>query len=123
QLDVRLEPTVSGSVKTAGVRAVDDWVSGGFFVFEPGVFEYLEDDATVLESDGLARIARDGELHAYRHAGFWQCMDTPRERDYLEALWCSGCAPWDIAKRNAPAMNQSARRYVDHGAMALAGGS
>ena len=70
-----------------------DWVSIGFFVFEPGVLEYLSDDCG-LEEDGLLRLAADGQLTAFRHEGFWQPMDTYREYKILEDLWQSGSAPW-----------------------------
>lgn len=72
----------------------EGWINGGFFVFERGVFDYLQDDATVLEQSPLETLARDGHLMAYQHAGYWQCMDTIRERDALQALWESGSAPW-----------------------------
>ena len=70
------------------------WINGGFFVFEPGMYDYLEDDATILERRPLERLARDGQLMAYRHEGFWQPMDTIRERHLLEQCWTSGKAPW-----------------------------
>jgi glucose-1-phosphate cytidylyltransferase len=70
------------------------WINGGYFVFEPEVFDYLAGDQSVLEADCLSALARDGELMAYRHPGFWQCMDTLEERRHLEALWASGDAPW-----------------------------
>jgi glucose-1-phosphate cytidylyltransferase len=72
----------------------ESWINGGFFVFEPGVFEYLGDDTTLLEREPLERLAADGQLMAYRHAGFWQPVDTQRERLYLESLWSSGHPPW-----------------------------
>jgi glucose-1-phosphate cytidylyltransferase len=72
----------------------EGWINGGFFVFEPGVFDYLKDDRTVLEADALERIAADGQLGAYRHTGFWQCMDTPRDLRALESAWQDGHAPW-----------------------------
>jgi glucose-1-phosphate cytidylyltransferase len=75
-----------------------DWINGGFFVFEPEVFRYLADDETVLEREPLERLAADGQLMAYRHAGFWQPMDTLREKELLEALWQSGRAPWKVWK-------------------------
>jgi glucose-1-phosphate cytidylyltransferase len=75
-------------------QAGEGWINGGFFVFEPGVLGYLEDDATVLEHEPLERLAREGQLRAFRHAGFWQPMDTLRDRDALEALWAGGRAPW-----------------------------
>ena len=70
------------------------WINGGFFVFERGVLDYLSDDGTILERDPLQRLARDGELRAYQHEGFWQPMDTIRDRQLLEELWASGDAPW-----------------------------
>ncbi|MCH9817310.1 MAG: NTP transferase domain-containing protein [Actinomycetia bacterium] len=70
-----------------------DWVSIGYFVFEPRVLRYLSDDCG-LEEDGLTRLARDSELSAFRHEGFWQPMDTYREYQILEGLWESGEAPW-----------------------------
>jgi glucose-1-phosphate cytidylyltransferase len=72
----------------------EGWINGGFFVFEPSVFDYLRDDQTVLEREGLERLARDGQLMAFRHAGFWQPMDTLREKHLLESMWNSGAAPW-----------------------------
>jgi glucose-1-phosphate cytidylyltransferase len=74
----------------------EGWINGGFFVFEPGVFEYLDSDETVLEREPLERIAADGELMAYRHDGFWQPMDTLREKRLLQSLWSTGSAPWKV---------------------------
>jgi glucose-1-phosphate cytidylyltransferase len=71
------------------------WVNAGFFVFEPGVFDYL-DESSVLEQDPLARLAADNQLRAYRHDGFWQPMDTFRELVLLNGLWDSGNAPWKV---------------------------
>lgn len=72
----------------------EGWINGGFFVFEPGVMEYLSGDDTILEREALERLAADGELRAFRHEGFWQPMDTLREKQQLERLWASGKAPW-----------------------------
>lgn len=72
----------------------EGWINGGFFVFEPQVFDYLAGDATVLEGAPLENLAKDGQLMAYKHDGFWQCMDTVRDRQLLEALWAGGRAPW-----------------------------
>ena len=72
----------------------EGWINGGFFVFEPGVFNYLEDDSTVLEQSPLETLAHDGQLMAYEHSGYWQCMDTIRDCDALRELWKSGCPPW-----------------------------
>lgn len=84
------------SVKTFSEKpqAEGGWINGGFFVFEPGVLDYLTDDSTILERDPLERLAADGQLMAYRHEGFFQPMDTVRERDLLEGLWAGGHAPW-----------------------------
>jgi glucose-1-phosphate cytidylyltransferase len=75
-------------------QAEGGWINGGFFVFEPGVFAYLHNDDTVLEREPLERLAGDGQLMAYQHDGFFQPMDTVRERGVLESLWASGRAPW-----------------------------
>jgi glucose-1-phosphate cytidylyltransferase len=75
-------------------QAESGWINGGFFVFEPGVFDYLAGDDTILEREPLERLARDGQLMAFKHGGFFQPMDTLRERDLLESLWSSGRAPW-----------------------------
>ena len=74
----------------------EGWINGGFFVFEPGVFNYIDDDTTVLERAPLERLSADGQMMAYQHAGFWQPMDTLREKRLLEELWESGKAPWRI---------------------------
>jgi glucose-1-phosphate cytidylyltransferase len=70
------------------------WINGGFFVVEPTFFDLIAGDDTVLEREPLERAAQMGELMAYRHEGFWQCMDTKRDRDMLESLWQKGEAPW-----------------------------
>jgi glucose-1-phosphate cytidylyltransferase len=74
----------------------EGWINGGFFVFDPEVFDYLADDKTILERDPLERLAADGQLVAYKHTGFWQCMDTMRDKKSLIEEWESGCAPWKI---------------------------
>lgn len=74
---------------------LDHWINGGFFCFEPGVFEYLSQDS-VLEREPLERLAADGELHAYRHQGFWDCMDTYKDAVLLNDLWASGDPPWKV---------------------------
>ena len=73
----------------------DGWINGGFCVFEPGVFDYIAGDETSLERDPLPHLAKDGQLMAYQHYGFWQCMDTIREKKLLESLW-AGDAPWKV---------------------------
>ena len=72
----------------------EGWINGGFFVFEPQIFDYLEGDGSILELAPLERLANERQLAAYRHEGFWQCMDTLREKKLLETLWQSGKAPW-----------------------------
>ncbi len=72
----------------------EGWINGGFMVFEPEVFDYIKDDATVLEKDVLEVLAREGQLAAYRHEGFWQCMDTIRDVQMLQGLWDAGAAEW-----------------------------
>jgi glucose-1-phosphate cytidylyltransferase len=79
---------------------LDQWVNGGFFVFEPGVFEYLE-ESSVLEREPLERLSAGGQLHAYRHAGFWDCMDTYKDAVLLNDLWESGAPPWRVWERAA----------------------
>ncbi len=70
------------------------WINGGFFVLEPEVIDYIEDDQTTWEREPLETLANEGELSAYRHTGFWQPMDTLRDKNVLEEMWQSGKAPW-----------------------------
>ena len=72
------------------------WINGGYFVIEPDFFNLIDGDSTILEREPLEKAAAMGELMAYHHDGFWQCMDTKRDRDYLEDLWDSGNAPWRL---------------------------
>lgn len=72
------------------------WINGGFFVLEPGVFDYIEGDETVWESVPLEKLAKAGQLSAYRHTGFWQPMDALRDKMLLEKLWASRKAPWRV---------------------------
>lgn len=73
-----------------------DWINAGFMVLEPSCFDYIEGDETIFERYPLEELARSGELNAYQHKGFWQCMDTMREKEMLEKLWDSGKAPWKV---------------------------
>jgi glucose-1-phosphate cytidylyltransferase len=75
---------------------VDGWINGGFFVLNPGVMSFIDDDSVAWERTPVERLAREGQLMGYRHHGFWSCMDTIRERNYLEQIWSSGKAPWRI---------------------------
>ncbi len=77
-------------------QVVEGWINGGFFVCEPEFLDMIADDDTVLEAEPLERAAAAGELMAYRHDGFWQCVDTKRDRDYLDGLWRQGDAPWRV---------------------------
>jgi glucose-1-phosphate cytidylyltransferase len=72
------------------------WINGGFFVLDQKIFDYIDDDMTVLEKGPLENLAKDGELVAYKHTGFWQAMDTLRDKNNLEDLWKSGKAPWKV---------------------------
>lgn len=72
----------------------EGWINGGFFVFNYEVFDYLENDQTILEREPLEGLCKDGELLAYQHSDFWQCMDTIRDRDYLNNIWQDQKAPW-----------------------------
>lgn len=72
------------------------WINGGFFVMEPGLFDYIDGDQTILEREPLENLAREGELVAYQHHGFWQSMDTLRDKTHLEELWVKNKAPWKL---------------------------
>ena len=74
----------------------NEWINGAFFAFNPEVFDYIDGDATQFEREPLERLASDGELMAYRHESFWQCMDTGKEVQALNDLWNSGAAPWKL---------------------------
>jgi glucose-1-phosphate cytidylyltransferase len=74
----------------------EEFVSGGYFVLNKAIGDYLGGDETVLESDSMERLAREGQLKAYRHLGFWQCMDNYREMELLNKMWVSGQAPWKV---------------------------
>jgi glucose-1-phosphate cytidylyltransferase len=73
----------------------DGWINGGYFVIEPEFFDFIEGDSTLLEREPLEKAAEIGELMAYHHDGFWQCMDTKRDHELLESLWAEG-APWKV---------------------------
>lgn len=73
----------------------EHWINGGFFCFEPGIFEYLS-DSSVLEREPLEGLADDGQLRAFRHTGFWECMDTLKDAIALNDLWAGGRAPWKV---------------------------
>lgn len=92
-LDLEVDRVVAHREKP---RAAEGWINGGFFVLEPEVFRYLADDDTRFETDVLEALASEGQLMAFRHEGFWHCMDTIRDRQSLEQIWAAGDAPWAI---------------------------
>ena len=92
-----LEVNESNEITSFVEKAKEDggWINGGFMVAEPAIFDYIEGDDTVLERGPLEKLANLGQLAAYKHYGFWQCMDTQRDKDNLEKLWNEGGgAPW-----------------------------
>jgi glucose-1-phosphate cytidylyltransferase len=80
------------------LQTSEGWINGAPFVLEPDVLDYIDGDQTYWEREPMERLARDGQLMAYKHTNFWQCMDTLREKDLLNELWDSGKAPWKIWK-------------------------
>jgi glucose-1-phosphate cytidylyltransferase len=95
-------PARFGELRLSGDRVVsftekpqlhDGWINGGFFVIEPNFFDLIEGDKTMLEREPIDKAVEMGEIMAYRHEGFWQCMDTKRDHELLESLWTQG-APW-----------------------------
>jgi len=92
-LDLRGDKVASFVEKPKGDGGL---INGGFFVLSPAVLDYLSDDKTIWEREPLERLAREGQLAAYPHQGFWQPMDTLRDKTYLEELWQSGAAPWKV---------------------------
>jgi glucose-1-phosphate cytidylyltransferase len=74
----------------------EGWINGGYMVFEPRVFDYIRDDHVSLEIDVLETLARERQLAAYKHEGFWQCMDTLRDKRQLDQMWRDGHAPWHV---------------------------
>lgn len=85
-------------IKAFREKSVNDMerINGGFMVLEPEIFNYISDDTTVFEKSTLEQLANEGELSCYKHDGFWQCMDTKREKEKLEEMWNEGQAPWLI---------------------------
>lgn len=93
RLEIEADQVVSFEEKP---QMSEGWINGAFFVLEPGIFDFIEGDQTHFEREPLEGLARAGELMAYRHAGFWQCMDTLRDKVRLEEIWATGKAPWKI---------------------------
>ncbi len=77
-------------------QTAEGWINGAFFVLEPGIFDYIEGDNTQWEKEPMERLAADGQLMAFKHTSFWQCMDTLRDKKLLEDLWARGNAPWKV---------------------------
>lgn len=92
-LDIR-----DGRVRSFREKSREDsgWINGGFMVLEPQVLDYIEGDGTVFEKEPMERLAGEGNLMCFRHTGFWQCMDTLRDKQKLEKLWAGGSAPWKV---------------------------
>ncbi len=92
------ELTIEGDLVTRfrEKQLLDEWINGGFFVFNRTIFDYLKNDSTVLEADPLKTLAAERQLAVYKHRGFWQCMDTYREVELLNGFWATGKAPWKI---------------------------
>lgn len=88
----------NGGISSFIEKSKDDggWINGGFMVVEPEVFDYIEGDSTMFEREPLETIAREGKLGAYKHFGFWQCMDTKRDKDMLETMWKEKKAKWKV---------------------------
>ena len=94
-----IEININGTVESFKEKPIGDgaWINGGFFVMEPGIFDYLTDgDATILERKPLENLAEAGQLNAYKHSGFWRPMDTLRDKNELINMWTNGTAPWAL---------------------------
>lgn len=93
-LEIESDSTVS---RFAEKRKEDGgWINGGYMVLEPDVFRYIENDTTILEREPLEQLSAQGQLAAYCHNGFWQCMDTMRDKELLDSLWANNRAPWKV---------------------------
>jgi glucose-1-phosphate cytidylyltransferase len=94
-LDINRGDTVTSFLEKP--KGESGWINGGFFMLEPEVFDFItEGDATIWERAPLENLAKRGELKAYKHDGFWRCMDTLRDKNELESIWQSGKAPWKV---------------------------
>ena len=93
-----IQPDKDGRVRRFREKAASDGslINAGYMVCEPGVLDYIAGDETVFEREPLEKLAKDGQLMAYRHEGFWHCMDTMRDKEYLEELWQTGRAQWKV---------------------------
>lgn len=88
-------------------QASEGWINGAFFVLEPEIFDYIEGDKTHWEKEPMEKLAADGQLMAYKHADYWQCMDTLRDKSHLEQLWQAGNPPWRTWEEAVPAASPS----------------
>lgn len=93
----------------------EGWINGAFFVLEPEVFDYIDGDDTLWEKEPLERLAKAGQLMAYRHTSFWQCMDTLRDKKLLETLWQSGNAPWKTWEEQNESISNGSQGLYRHG--------
>lgn len=121
-----------GHLETDGDRVVEfsekpqtreGWINGAFFVLEPRIFDYIDGDLTHWEKEPLEKLAKEGQLMAYHHDSFWQCMDTLREKKLLEAMWESGKAPWKIWREEHESISDGTRgvHWDGNGANTLVG--
>jgi glucose-1-phosphate cytidylyltransferase len=101
----------------------EGWINGAFFVLEPEIFDFIDGDETHFEKEPLERLAAEGQLMAYRHTGFWQCMDTIREKKILETYWESGNAPWKTWEDKNASISDGARGLHRNGISANVVGS
>jgi glucose-1-phosphate cytidylyltransferase len=101
----------------------EGWINGAFFVLEPEIFDFIDGDDTHFEKEPLERLAAEGQLMAYRHTGFWQCMDTIREKKILETYWESGNAPWKTWEDKNASISDGARGVHRNGISANVVGS
>jgi glucose-1-phosphate cytidylyltransferase len=101
----------------------EGWINGAFFVLEPEIFDFIDGDHTHFEKEPLERLAAEGQLMAYRHTGFWQCMDTIREKKILETYWESGNAPWKTWEETNASISDGARGVYRNGISANVVGS
>jgi glucose-1-phosphate cytidylyltransferase len=91
-----IEIGVNSEIERFKEKSIEDggWINGGFMVLQPEIFSYIKDDSTIFEQEPLETLVKNGQLNAYKHTGFWQCMDTLRDKELLEKLWNSNVTPW-----------------------------
>jgi glucose-1-phosphate cytidylyltransferase len=94
----KLDISHDESINSFKEKSIEDggWINGGFMVLNPEIIDYIEGDATTFEKEPLETVATEGQLKAYKHYGFWQCMDTLRDKEFLENLWSNGKASWKV---------------------------